>query len=392
MISKLCPFFVVLSLVLAGCQPKKATPPAPPPPEVTAIVLQAESVTLTRELPGRATPSLVAEVRPQVTGLVQSRLFTEGGLVEAGQPLYQLDDASYRADFNRAKALLARSQASIELARLNATRSAGLAEVNAISREEHENAMASLAQAEADLGVSEAALAGTEVVLGYTTIRSPIKGRIGRSSVTQGALVTANQAAPLATVQQLDPIYVDVTQSSRELLELRKDLAAGTLHREKEMPVTILLEDGTRYQHSGRLAFAEVTVDPTTGSFAARVLVQNPDEILLPGMYVRAIVMAGIRDAGILIPQQAVARDPRGNTSVMLVGADGKVEARGIQVSRTVGDKWLVESGVASGDRVIVEGLQKVRAGTMVKVTDSASAPPSPVVTLAVPSNDNATK
>ncbi len=361
-----------------------------PPPAVTAITVQAEAVTLTRELPGRSAPYLVAEVRPQVTGIVQKRLFEEGAMVEEGQPLYQLDDATYRAVFDRTKATLARARATAELARVNARRAAELAEVDAVSRQENETAIATLAQAEADVGVAEAALKSAEVELGYATIRSPIAGRIGRSTVTQGALVTANQSQSLATVQQLDPIYVDVTQSSREMLDLRRDFAAGTLQRPDQLPVTIMLEDGSQYSHAGRLEFAEVSVDPTTGRFALRVVVPNPDQVLLPGMFVRAIVSTGVQEQGILVPQQGVARDPRGATSVMVVNAEGQAEVRPVQVSRTVGDKWLVDSGLSAGDRVIVEGLQKIRPGAPVEITATtltrgpvqapAAAPAAPAV------------
>lgn len=360
---------LAIVLLLAGCQREASAPPAMPPPAVTAITVQAEAVTLTRELPGRSAPFLVAEVRPQVTGLVQKRLFDEGAMVEEGQPLYQLDDATYRAVYERTKATLARARATVELARVNARRAAELAEVDAVSRQENETAIAALAQAEADVGVAEAALKSAEVELSYATIRSPIAGRIGRSSVTQGALVTANQNQSLATVQQLDPIYVDVTQSSRELLDLRRDFAAGTLQRPEELPVTIMLEDGSKYSHEGRLEFAEVSVDPMTGRFALRVVVPNPDHVLLPGMFVRAVVSTGVREQAILVPQQGVARDPRGETSVMVVNAEGVVEARSVRVSRTIGDKWLVDSGLAVGDRVIVEGLQKVRPGAPVQIT-----------------------
>lgn len=364
--SSLIPAIVLL---LAGCQREASAPPAMPPPAVTAITVQAEAVTLTRELPGRSSPFLVAEVRPQVTGIVQKRLFEEGAMVEEGQPLYQLDDATYRAVFERTKATLARARATAELARVNARRAAELTEVDAVSRQENETAIATLAQAEADVGVAEAALKSAEVELGYATIRSPIAGRIGRSTVTQGALVTANQSQSLATVQQLDPIYVDVTQSSREMLDLRRDFAAGTLQRPDQLPVTIMLEDGSQYSHAGKLEFAEVSVDPTTGRFALRVVVPNPDQVLLPGMFVRAIVSTGVQEQGILVPQQGVARDPRGATSVMVVNAENVVEARPVQVSRTVGDKWLVDSGLSVGDRVIVEGLQKIRPGAPVEIT-----------------------
>ena len=337
---------------------------------VTVVTLQPESVTLTRELPGRTNPFLVAEVRPQVSGIVQKRLFTEGGLVKAGQALYQIDDATYRADFASAKASLARAQATLKSARLTAARSEELARIDAVSRQDNENAAAALDQAEADVKVAEAAVQSAGILVGYGRIAAPISGRIGKSSVTAGALVTANQAASLATVQQLDPIYVDLTQSSAELSALRKALAAGTLESAAEMPVTILMEDGARYSHDGKLAFSEVTVDPSTGSFALRVVVPNPDHVLLPGMYVRAVVGNGVRQNALLVPQQGVARDPRGNTTAMVVGAGNKVEVRPVQVSRTIADKWLVEGGLAAGDKVIVAGVQKVQPGALVQATE----------------------
>lgn len=337
---------------------------------VTVVTLQPESVTLTRELPGRTNPFLVAELRPQVSGIVQKRLFTEGGLVKAGQALYQIDDATYRADFASAKASLARAQATLKSARLTAARSEELARIDAVSRQDNENAAAALDQAEADVKVAEAAVQSAGILVGYGRIAAPISGRIGKSSVTAGALVTANQAASLATVQQLDPIYVDLTQSSAELSALRKALAAGTLESAAEMPVTILMEDGARYSHDGKLAFSEVTVDPSTGSFALRVVVPNPDHVLLPGMYVRAVVGNGVRQNALLVPQQGVARDPRGNTTAMVVGAGNKVEVRPVQVSRTIADKWLVEGGLAAGDKVIVAGVQKVQPGALVQATE----------------------
>lgn len=364
----------LLTLCLAGCGSEQAQAPAgaPPAPAVTVTTLQPETVTLTRQLAGRATPFAVAEVRPQVSGIVQRRLFTEGGEVAAGQPLYQLDDATYRADHARAKAALTRAQAVLDLARANASRTASLAKQDAVSREEAETAAAALAQAEAEVGVARAALASAEVLLGYTTIRSPIAGRIGRSAVTAGALVTANQTTPLATVQQLHPIYVDLNQSSRELVELRREIAAGNLTRPDEVPVEIVLEDGTPYPHEGKLAFTEMTVDPLTGSVVLRAVVPNPEQILLPGTFVRATVATGVRDNAILAPQQGIARDPQGNATALVVVAGDKVELRPVRVSRTIGDKWLVESGLALGDRLIVEGLQKVRPGATVRVTERA--------------------
>lgn len=374
--ARVLPVLVAVVPVLAACGAKEAAPQEPGAVPVTVVTLAPETVTLTRELPGRATPYLVAEVRPQVNGIVEKRLFTEGGLVEAGQPLYQIDDATYRASYATAEAAVARARANLNSAQLAARRSEGLVAINAVSQQDHENSMAALKVAEADVAAAEAALQSTRVTLGYARITSPISGRIGRSSVTAGALVTANQAAPLATVQQLDPIYVDLTQSSAELLELRKALAAGTLEGTRDLPVTILLEDGSKYPHQGKLAFSEVTVDPTTGSYALRVVVPNPEGVLLPGVYVRALIGSGVRQDALLAPQQGIARDPKGNTTAMVVGADGKVEARAVEVSRTVGDKWLVEGGLVAGDKVIVEGLQKVRPGAPVQATE-AGAPPA---------------
>jgi membrane fusion protein (multidrug efflux system) len=373
---------LALSTVLAACG-GTAPPPQPPAPAVTVVTLKPEPITLTRELPGRTNPYLVAEVRPQVTGIVQDQLFAEGSRVDAGQPLYQLDDATYRANYNSAKASLARAEAALKVARLNANRAEELAKTGVISKQDHENAVATLQQAEADVEVAKAALASSKVVLGYARITTPIAGRIGKSSVTQGALVTANQDTPLATVQQLDPIYVDLTQSARELLQLRKEIIAGTLTETSDVPVAILLEDGSRYPHPGKMKFADVTVDPTTGSFLLRVVVPNPDNLLLPGMYVRAVVSSGKRQNGLLVPQQGITRDPKGNAIAMVVGADGKVEPRTVQVSRTVGDQWLVDGGLAAGDRVIIEGLQKVRPGMPVQVSEAA-----PVSTPAADGSD----
>ena len=370
-----------LAGLLGACSGQKAgAPPGAgmPPAEVGVVTLKSQAVTLTRELPGRTTPFLVAEVRPQVTGIVKERLFTEGGLVRAGQPLYQIDDATYRADVASARAALARAEASRESSDLNARRSAELVKIEAVSRQDHENAMAAAKQAEADVALARAALQRAEINLGYAQIKSPISGRIGRSSVTAGALVTANQEGSLATVQQLDPVYVDVTQSSSELLELRKQVAAGRIKEARDIPVEIVLEDGTRHKQPGKLAFSEVTVDPTTGSYTLRVLVANPDTVLLPGIYVRAIIGSGVRQDAILVPQRGIARDPKGNTTAMLLNAEGNVEARPVKVSRTVGDQWLVEEGLAAGERVIVEGLQKLQPGKPAKVAQPAPAKAPP--------------
>lgn len=364
---------LALAFVLSACGGDNAPPQQGAVP-VTVVTLKTSPVTLTRELPGRVSPYLVAEVRPQVRGIVQQRLFKEGGLVRAGQPLYQLSDDSARAEASSAKAQLARAQATLTSARLTAARTAQLAKIDAVSKQDNENAVAVLHEAEADVGVARAAVRGREVTVNHARITAPISGRIGKSSVTQGALVTANQVEPLATVQQLDPIYVDLTQSSSELLQLRKGMAAGTLGNTKALPVRILLEDGTLFSHRGKLEFSEVTVDPTTGSFALRVVVDNPDHILLPGMYVRAVVGDGEREDAILVPQQGITRDPKGNASAMVVGKDDTVEVRQVKVSRSVGDQWLVESGLAAGDRVVIEGLQKIQPGMSVEVTEKSAA------------------
>jgi membrane fusion protein (multidrug efflux system) len=365
---------LLLSLILSACDAEETPPPQQGAPAVTVVTLKTEPVALTRELPGRTHAYLIAEVRPQVTGIVKERLFTEGSLVEAGQPLYQLDDATYRASYNSAQASLARAEATVKVARLNAARAEELIRTNAISRQEYENTVAALQEAEADIGVAKAAVASSEVELGYARITSPIAGRIGKSAVTQGALVTADQEEPLAIVQQLDPIYVDLTQSSSELLQLRQAVAGGNVRGTENTPVTILLEDGTPFDQEGELSFADVSVNPSTGSFSLRVTVPNPDHLLMPGMYVRAVLSRAVLEDGILVPQQGIMRDPRGNANAMVVAEDGTVEQRTVEVSRTIGDKWLIESGLMAGDRVIVEGLQKVQPGMPVEVTEAASA------------------
>lgn len=367
---------VVASLfVVAACgKTEQAPAAAPPPPTVTVTTLTTQEVRLTRELPGRVSPRLIAEVRPQVNGIIKQRLFEEGGLVKAGQPLYQIDDATYRANLASAEAALARAQATLKSAQLNARRSEELVRVDAISRQDAENAAAALAQSQADVAASKAAVESSRLVIGHARIVAPIAGQIGRSNVTQGALVTANQAAPLATVQQLDRVYVDVTQSNSELLQLRRQFAAGSLNKVKDLSVRIVLEDGRPYSHPGRLAFSEVTVDPATGSFALRVEVPNPDHVLLPGSYVRALLDNGVRQNAVLVAQQGITRDPKGNATAMVVNKEGKVELRTVEANRTIGDKWLIDDGLAAGDRVIIEGLQKIRPGIPVTVVE-ASAP-----------------
>ncbi|GAB3063872.1 multidrug efflux RND transporter periplasmic adaptor subunit SmeD [Stenotrophomonas tumulicola] len=360
------------------------------PGQVTVVTLKAESVSLTRELPGRTNAFLVAEVRPQVNGIVAKRLFTEGTMVQAGQPLYQIDDASYRAQANNARAQLARAEATANASRLSAKRITELAKVDAVSQQDLENAVAAQKQAEADVGAGKASLDAANVTLGYARITAPISGRIGKSSVTQGALVSAAQADALATVQQLDPIYVDLTQSAAELLQLRRELAAGRLQDNQSLPVDILLDDGSTFGHKGTLEFSEVSVDPSTGSYGLRVKVDNPDGVLMPGMYVRAVIGGGVRNGALLVPMQGIARDAKGDTSAMVVNKDGKVEVRPVKVSRALGDKWLVEDGLQAGDKVIVEGLQKIAPDMPVQAVEKGTEPAQPAAAGDAPAGPSA--
>ena len=371
--------FVLAATLAVACGGKQESPPQMPPPQVTVVTLKTEAVTLNRELPGRTTPVLEAEVRPQVNGIVERRLFTEGGLVKAGQPLYVLDDSVYQAEYQNARAALAKAEAAAHAARLSAQRAAELRKIDAVSEQEKEDAIAAQRSAEADIAAARAMVERNRVNLRYARIAAPISGRVGMSTVTPGALVTANQDAPLATVQQLDPIYVDVNQSSSEWLRVRREIAAGGITAgDAGTPVSIVLEDGSRYAHPGKLQATDVTVDEGTGSFALRILVPNPEYVLRPGMYVTA-VLAEAKDANaILAPQQGITRDPKGNASALVVGADGKVALRQVKVSRTIGDKWLVDEGLVAGDRVIVEGLQKVQPGMPATAIELGSAPPPP--------------
>ncbi len=377
-------------LIVSGCKKHNATGmPQGGPPEVGIVVVQPQRVTLTTELPGRTSAYLIAEVRPQVGGIIQKRLFTEGTDVKAGDVLYQIDPASYQATYNSAKAALARAEANLNPVRLKAERYAELVKINAVSKQDYDDANAALKQAEADIESGKAALETARINLDYTRVTAPISGRIGRSSVTNGALVTASQPAALATIQQLSPIYVDVTQSSAELLRLKQDLASGQLKSNgaAQTSVKLVLEDGSAYPLTGTLKFSEVTVDQPTGSVTLRAIFPNPKQTLLPGMFVRAIVEEGVNERAILIPQRGVTRDPGGNAMVMVVGSEEKVEPRPIKVIRTVGENWLVSEGLKAGDRVILEGLQKARPGTPVKAVPfggkadltPAAAPKAPV-------------
>ncbi|HEY8553929.1 MAG TPA: efflux RND transporter periplasmic adaptor subunit [Burkholderiales bacterium] len=361
--------------LLASCSAEQPAPTAPTRPVVTVVTVQPESVPVTAELPGRTLPYLVAEVRPQVTGIIKKRLFTEGSEVKAGQVLYQIDPAPYQAAYDSAEANLARAKANLEAARIKAARYAELVAVEAVSKQENDDAQAALKQAAAEVDAAKAALEKARLDLEYTRVRAPIGGIIGRSAVTPGALVTANQPEALATIQQLDPIYVDLTQSSAELLRLRRDLKAGRLERVENgtVPVKLVLEDGSEHPAEGRLAFSEVSVDQTTGTVTLRAVFPNPGGELLPGMYVRARLTHGVNRDAILVPHAAVARNPRGQAQVLVVNGEGKVEARIVRADRALGDKWVVTDGLAAGDRVIVAGLQRVRPGDLVQAEEAGA-------------------
>ena len=372
------------AFLLAACGDKD-TPPGPGAggpgaPAVTVVTVKTESVPVAAELPGRTSPYQIAELRPQVTGIVKERLFKEGSEVKAGQVLYQIDPATYQAAFDSARANLARAEANLYAARLKAQRYAELVKIEAVSQQANDEADAALKQAQADVGAAQAALDKTRIDLGFTRVTSPIAGRISRSAVTPGALVTANQADALATVQKLDPIYVDLTQSSAELLRMRRDLESGRLQRAagNAVPVQLVLEDGSVYGAEGNLAFSEVTVDEGTGSVTLRAVFPNPRGELLPGMYVRARLTQGTQDHAILLPHAAVSRDPRGNALVMLVNAENMVEPRNVKTGQSIGDKWVVNEGLAPGDRVIVEGLQKARPGSPVQPQEAGAAAAAP--------------
>ena len=360
---------LVFCLMLTGCGKPKG-PPQSGAPEVAVVVMQTERVLIITELPGRTSACLVAEVRPQVSGIIQKRLFTEGSDIKTGEVLYQIDPATYEAAYAGAKAALARAEANVMSIRNRVQRYKELVTINAVSQQDHDDAVAALKQVEADIEANKAAVETTRINLAYTRVIAPITGRIGKSNVTVGALATAHQGLAFTTIQQLDPIYVDATQSSANLLQLKRNIAAGRIKGDgsDQARVKLLLEDGTPYPLDGKMKFSDITVDPSTGSFILRMVFPNQKHTLLPGMYVRALVQEGVVDRAILAPQQGVSRDPKGNPVALIVDAESKVQQRMLTVDRAIGDKWLVTSGLKPGDRVIVEGIQKVRPGASVKV------------------------
>ena len=369
-------------LILIGCGKQNATAVQAPanPPEVGIIIVKPERVALTTELSGRTSAYLIAEVRPQVSGIIKKRLFTEGSDVKAGEVLYQIDPATYQAAYNNAKASLTRAEANVVPARLKAERYKELVKINAVSKQDYDDVSAALKLTEADIDAAKASVETARINLDYTKVTAPISGRIGRSTVTDGALVTAGQPAALSTIQQLSSMYVDVTQSSADLLRLKQNLASGLLKNNAttQARVKLMLEDGSVYPLSGILKFSEVTVDQSTGSITLRAIFPNPKQTLLPGMFVRAIVEEGVNDNAVLIPQRGVTRNPKGDAMVMVVGTDEKVEPRPIKVARTVGDNWLVSDGLKAGDRVILDGVQRARPGSSVKAVPFSVAPTAP--------------
>jgi len=377
---------MALGLVLtatSGCddQPTRAAASTPQPVVAAAVAVTVQTlvrqeIPVSSVLPGRTAPFRVAEVRPQVGGVLRERLFTEGEAVRAGQPLFQIDPAPFEAALRRAEAALARIEATERLALSTANRLRSLARSQVVSEQNLENAEATLRQAQADILSARAALETARIDINYTRVASPISGRTNRSNVTAGALVTANQPTALVSVTQLDPMLVDITQSSSVLLQHRRDVASGALRRPSADRVVarLLLEDGTEYAHAGEIQFSEVIVDQGTGSVTIRAVFPNPDQLLLPGMFVRARIEEGVTDRALLVPQRAVMRTPRGEPMAFVVNAEGVVESRVLRASRVIGNDWLVTEGVAPGDRVIIEGLQRVRAGTRVQPSERAPA------------------
>jgi membrane fusion protein (multidrug efflux system) len=369
----------VLSLALAGCndaQPQAGPPAgAPPPPAVDVVTLHARPVTLTTDLPGRTSAYRVAAVIPQVSGVLLKRLFTEGDIVQAGQQLYQIDPAPYEAALASAQATLAHAHATVRTAQATVDRYQPLMATHAVSKQDYDNAIGTLEQDKADVASAEAAIKTAAINLTYTKVLSPITGRTSRSSVTEGALLTASQATSLVTVTQLDPIYVDVTQSTTTILRLKRELASGQIQSvgEGKIPVKLQLEDGSSYDQAGTLQFSEVTVDQGTGAVTLRAIFPNKDGLLLPGMFVREQLQEGIVQNGILAPQQGVTHNQKGEPTALVVDADGKVQLRILKTDRAIGNDWLIADGLKDGDRLIVSGVQKARPGMKVTVNEPAT-------------------
>lgn len=360
---------------LSGCEQKAGAPGSVRIPEVVVVDVAVADVPLVIELPGRVVPLRVAQVRPQVGGIVEKRLFEEGSNVTAGQLLYQIEDARYQANVESARAELARSQAIRTKAQLRERRLARLVNTKAVSEEDYDLAHAELKEAEAGVAAAKAGLAAANIDLGYTRIIAPISGRIGKSLITEGALMEAEQDNELAVIQQIDPVFVDITQSSTEMLRLKREQSSGRLVRPTEaMTLRLVLDDGSNYEHNGTLEFSEVSVDESTSSVTLRSVVPNPDYLLLPGMFVRTYLEQGVRKASILAPQQGVTFDYAGTPTAMVIGEGNKAELRELKVAQAIGDQWLVLAGLQKGDQVIVQGLQKIKPGVEVNPVSGAES------------------
>ncbi|WP_281281068.1 efflux RND transporter periplasmic adaptor subunit [Peristeroidobacter soli] len=361
-----------LTVTLAGCAQDQAGGPKRPPTEVGFITVQPQPLVLQSELAGRTTPYLVSDVRPQVSGIIKHRRFEEGSQVKAGAVLYEIDAAPYEAAAAEAKAGLANAKASVDATRLKSERYRELLAIEGVSQQEADDAQMSYQQALASVAQMQASLASAQINLDYTKVRAPISGRIGKSTVTPGALVTANQETSLATIRTLDPIYVDMTQSSAELLKLRRLIGESGM-KAGQAKVRLKLEDGSQYKQAGTIKFQEVAVDESTGSVTLRAEFPNPEGVLLPGMYVRAMLDQAVATSAILAPQQGVTRDAKGNATALVLTAENKVEQRTLVAERAIGDRWLISNGLAEGDRLIVEGTSKVRVGDTVNPVDVGS-------------------
>jgi membrane fusion protein, multidrug efflux system len=364
-------FLGTLCVLVSACG-RRAAHPAAAVPTVSVFTLRAAPVSLTTELPGRVSAYRIAEVRPQVNGVILKRMFTEGERVSAGQQLYQIDPAPYQASWESARASLVHARAATAIAKITAERYRALAEAHAVSRQDYDNAMATLQQNEADVAAAEAAVHSASINLAYTKVYSPISGRTGRSSVTEGALVIGNQPTTLVTITQLDPVYVDLTQASTTLVRLKRDLALGQLKGigANKAAAKLLLEDGSAYESSGSLQFSEVTVDQGTGSVTLRAIFPNPDDLLLPGMFVRATIEEGVREGAILAPEQGITHTPDGTAGALVVGVGNRVEKRTVELERALANQWVVIHGLAAGDRLIVSGLQKIQPGMAVAISE----------------------
>lgn len=363
-------------LMLSACQQQaddeaSAAGAASQPIPVDIVTLEPQQISLSSALPARTVAHRMAEVRPQVSGIIEKRLFEEGSTVKEGQTLYKIEPALYEAQLANAQAQLVRAQAVLKTAKSTEARYKDLLEDNAISRQEYDDALGVYLQAQADINVQQAAIKTAKTNLGYTNVTAPISGHIGISNVTEGALVTAQQSEMLTTIHQLDPIYIDISQPSKELLELRKRIIAKEINAEKAPTVTLQLEDDSVYPLKGELKFAEVNVNPMTGDVVLRAVMPNPDQLLLPGMFVRAIVSEGEVDNAILVPQRGVTFDRSGQGTAMVVTSDNKVEARSVKVDRAIDGNWLIDEGLNAGDKVIVSGLQKIQPGASVSVDNN---------------------